>query len=76
VWFRKSGSGTAPAGQPVVGVILPDLVSSARWHDTDQPLLTQQLNFAGIQPLIENAQGDPARFAAIADEMIAKKVAC
>lgn len=71
----KSGSGTAPVdAKPVVGVILPDLVSSARWHDTDQPLLTQQLNFAGIRPLIENAQGDTARFAAIADEMIAKKV--
>jgi len=48
-------------------------VSSARWHDTDQPLLTQQLTSPG-SAVIENAQGDPARFAAIADEMIAKKV--
>ena len=64
----------APAPKPVVGVILPDRSSSARWEDQDPPLLRQALNFAGIEGLIENADGDEAKFASIADEMIARRV--
>lgn len=60
--------------KPTVGVILPDRTSSARWEDQDRPLLAQALGFAGIEPLIENADGDEAKFASIADDMIRRGV--
>ncbi|MFD0204474.1 MULTISPECIES: sugar ABC transporter substrate-binding protein [Saccharothrix] len=62
------------APKPVVGVILPDRSSSDRWEEQDRPLLLQALNFAGVEGVIENADGDEAKFASIADEMIARKV--
>ena len=62
------------AARPVVGVILPDRASSDRWEEQDRPLLLQALNFAGIEGLIENADGDEAKFTSIADEMIARGV--
>ncbi|NUU21308.1 MAG: substrate-binding domain-containing protein [Streptomycetaceae bacterium] len=60
--------------KPVVGVILPDRSSSARWEDQDAPLLKQAMNFAGVEGVIENADGDEAKFASIADAMIARGV--
>ncbi|MFC0430383.1 substrate-binding domain-containing protein [Kutzneria buriramensis] len=57
-----------------MGVILPDKTTSARWEDSDKPLLTSQLSFAGIDPIVENAQGDEKRFASLADQMIAQHV--
>nr|WP_231905016.1 substrate-binding domain-containing protein [Saccharothrix espanaensis] len=60
--------------RPVVGVILPDRESSSRWEEQDRPLLTASLNFAGIEPMIENAEGDEAKFASIADAMIQRGV--
>ncbi|WP_367131655.1 sugar ABC transporter substrate-binding protein [Saccharothrix sp. HUAS TT1] len=62
------------APRPVVGVILPDRSSSDRWEEQDRPLLLQALNFAGVEGMIENADGDEKRFASIADEMIARDV--
>ncbi|MEU4744242.1 substrate-binding domain-containing protein [Actinosynnema sp. NPDC023658] len=62
------------AAKPVVGVILPDRDSSDRWDAQDAPLLLQALNFAGIEGVIENADGDEAKFASIADGMIARGV--
>lgn len=70
--------GAKSAGQakvkPTVGVILPDRTSSTRWEDQDRPLLAQALGFAGIEPLIENADGNEAKFASIADDMIKRGV--
>jgi D-xylose transport system substrate-binding protein len=60
--------------KPTVGVILPDRTSSSRWEDQDRPLLAQALGFAGIEPLIENADGAEAKFASIADDMIRRGV--
>ncbi|WNV82782.1 substrate-binding domain-containing protein [Umezawaea sp. Da 62-37] len=61
-------------GKPTVGVILPDKTSSARWEDQDRPLLAQAFGFAGIEPVVENADGDEARFATLADDMISRGV--
>ncbi|ANZ35692.1 sugar ABC transporter substrate-binding protein [Lentzea guizhouensis] len=60
--------------KPVVGVILPDRTTSARWEEQDRPLLAQAFNYADIEPFIENAEGDEAKFAQIADEMIRRQV--
>jgi D-xylose transport system substrate-binding protein len=62
------------APKPVVGVILPDRASSDRWDDQDRPLLLQALSFAGVEGVVENADGDEAKFASIADEMIGRGV--
>jgi D-xylose transport system substrate-binding protein len=53
-----------------VGIILPDIETSAQWDQVDEPLLGQAMDTEGLEPDIENAQGDATRFAAIADEMI------
>ncbi len=71
---NTAATGTATNTKPKVGVILPDTTTSARWEDSDKPLLTSQLSFAGIEPDIENAQGDEKRFSSLADKMIAEKV--
>ncbi|MFD4639547.1 sugar ABC transporter substrate-binding protein [Lentzea sp. NPDC058436] len=70
------GSPTLPTRgpKPIVGVILPDRTTSARWEEQDRPLLTQAFNYADIEPFMENAEGDEAKFAQIADEMIRRKV--
>jgi D-xylose transport system substrate-binding protein len=70
------GAPTLPARgpKPIVGVILPDRASSTRWEEQDRPLLTQAFNYADIEPFIENAEGDEAKFAQIADEMVRRKV--
>lgn len=73
------GSGVRPAVQddrsaPVVGVILPDRKSSTRWEELDQPLLEGAFGRAGIQAVIENAEGDAARFATLVDRMIDQRV--
>ncbi|WP_367128484.1 sugar ABC transporter substrate-binding protein [Saccharothrix sp. HUAS TT1] len=60
--------------KPVVGVILPDDETSSRWVEQDSPKLAQALRFAAVEPLIENADNDEARFARIADDMIARGV--
>ncbi|TQM80739.1 D-xylose transport system substrate-binding protein [Saccharothrix saharensis] len=65
---------TGRTAKPVVGVILPDRSSSDRWEEQDRPLLLQALNFAGVEGVIENADGDETRFASLADEMIARGV--
>jgi D-xylose transport system substrate-binding protein len=76
----STGSNSAATGpatntsKPKVGVILPDTTTSARWENSDKPLLTSQLSFAGIEPDIQNAQGDEKRFESLADKMIAEKV--
>jgi D-xylose transport system substrate-binding protein len=67
-----SGSGSAKA--PFVGVILPDTKSSARWETADRPFLKKAFDTAGVKSDIQNAQGDPAQFQTIADQMITSGV--
>jgi D-xylose transport system substrate-binding protein len=69
----KSADSTG-SEKPVVGVILPDRTTSARWEEQDRPLLSRALRYAGIEPLIQNAEGDEAKFAGIAEEMIKRQV--
>ncbi len=71
-----SGYATA-AGLPgglKVGVILPETATSARWEGFDKPLLESAMRAQGLEPDIQNAQGDAQRFSALADEMLGSGV--
>ncbi len=57
-----------------VGVILPDTESSARWESADRPYLEKAFADAGIEVVIQNAQGDAGRMQTIADQMITEGV--
>ena len=70
-------SSAEPAPEPVaakVGVILPDAASSARWETADRPFLEQAFQAAGVEYDIQNANGDKAKFATIADQMLASGI--
>jgi D-xylose transport system substrate-binding protein len=58
------------AAKSKVGVILPDTASSARWENADRPLLGDAFKAAGVDADIQNANGDKAKFATIADQML------
>jgi D-xylose transport system substrate-binding protein len=60
-----SSSGGIP-----VGVILPETASSARWEGFDKRYLEEALKAQGLDPQIENAQGDVQKFSTLADGMI------
>jgi D-xylose transport system substrate-binding protein len=71
------GGGAAPSspsagagGGAKVGVVLPDTASSARYESFDRPLLDKALRAEGLDPDIQNAQGDVQKFSALADGMI------
>ena len=53
-----------------VGVILPDAASSARWETADRKYLGEAFEAAGVESDIQNANGDKAKFATIADQML------
>ncbi|MBE2320172.1 substrate-binding domain-containing protein [Solirubrobacter sp. CPCC 204708] len=53
-----------------VGVILPDAASSARWETADRKFLGDAFKAAGVESDIQNANGDKAKFATIADQML------
>jgi D-xylose transport system substrate-binding protein len=57
-----------------VGFILPDTQSSVRWESFDRPLITAECEAAGIECVIQNAEGDAGNMATIADQMIADGV--
>src|SRR5690606_122926 len=73
-----SGSATGPATAPADGtttsatacVILPDASSSPRWETLDRPALESGLTEAGFAVDIQNAQGDTAKYATIADQQL------
>jgi D-xylose transport system substrate-binding protein len=69
-----SGGQTASNNGPKIGVILPETASSARWQAFDQPMLQAALTKAGLDPIIENAQGDNQKFSQIADTMLSQNV--
>jgi D-xylose transport system substrate-binding protein len=62
--------GGAKGGPGKIGVILPDVSTSQRWKTDDPKYLKQAFAAAGIPVDLQNANGDKARFAAIADQMI------
>lgn len=64
----------APTGGAKVGVILPETESSARWEGFDKPLLQQAMQTEGLQPDIQNAQGDEQKFSTLADGMLSSGV--
>jgi D-xylose transport system substrate-binding protein len=71
----NSGSGSqdstsSSSGGIPVGVILPETASSARWEGFDRPMLEAALKAEGLNPHIENAQGDVQKFSTLADGMI------
>ena len=69
--FGRGGSGaTTSTAKAKVGVILPDTQSSARWENADRPFLATAFKAAGVQADIQNANGDKARFGALADQML------
>ena len=51
-------------------VILPDAASSPRWENFDRKYLQEGLEGAGFEVDIQNAQGDVAKFATIADQQL------
>lgn len=57
-----------------VGVILPDTASSVRWETADRPFLEQAFDAAGVEHIIQNAEGEAARMQTIADQMITEGV--
>lgn len=68
------GGSTESAAAGKVGVILPDTESSTRWETADRPLLQAAFDEAGIDVVIQNAQGDASRMQTIADQMITQGV--
>src|ERR1044072_3442817 len=70
---RGSGgtkSTATPEPKAKVSVILPDTASSARWENADRPLLGEAFKAAGVDSDIQNANGDKAKFATIADQVL------
>ena len=65
-----SGSRVGRPGAAPIGVILPDTSTSQRWKVDDPKYLTAAFDAAGVPADLQNAQGDKARFTAIADKMI------
>ena len=53
-------------------MILPDSESSTRWENGDRPAMDSALVGAGFETDIQNAQGDTAKYATIADQMLTK----
>ncbi|MGH3721965.1 MAG: substrate-binding domain-containing protein [Pseudonocardiaceae bacterium] len=66
-----TGSGGHSARPGVkVGVIVSDPAASMRWEDVDQPLLNDAMRAEGLEPDVQNSEGDATKFATIADGMI------
>jgi D-xylose transport system substrate-binding protein len=71
----SGGSSAAPStGGVKVGVILPETDTSARWEGFDKPMLDKAMRAQGLDPDIQNAQGDEQKFSTLADGMISSGV--
>jgi D-xylose transport system substrate-binding protein len=69
----SGGSGTGAKGGGTgakIGVIMPDETTSQRWTTDDPRYLQNAFDAAGVKVDIQNAKGDKARFAQLADQMI------
>src|SRR3954464_6519891 len=62
------------ARKPKVGVILPDAATSSRWETADRRYLDAAFRKAGVESIIQNAQGDKNAFQTVADQMITEGV--
>ena len=71
---ETTAAGGGDTGGGKVGFILPDSASSARWESFDRPLIEAQCAEAGLECVIQNAEGDAANMATIADQLIADGV--
>ncbi len=67
---NEDGGSSGGEGGIKVGVILPETASSARWEGFDKPMLEEALKAEGLDPDIQNAQGDVNKFTTLADGMI------
>jgi D-xylose transport system substrate-binding protein len=70
----SSTGGSGTGNNALVGVILPETATSARWEGFDRPMLQTALTQEGLNPIIQNAQGDDQKFAQIADGMLSQHV--
>jgi len=66
----SGGAKATPEKKAKVGVILPDAASSARWETADRKFLGDAFKAGGVDSDIQNANGDKAKFATIADQML------
>jgi len=67
----STGTATTAASKRAC-VILPDTQSSPRYEASDRPALNDALMAAGFEADIQNAQGDTAKYATIADQQLSK----
>ena len=70
-----AGCTAAPAAEETAAracIILPDSASSPRWESGDRPALEAAFTDAGFESDIQNAQGDEAKYATIAEQQLAK----
>jgi D-xylose transport system substrate-binding protein len=67
-----SSGGTTTAASKRACVILPDAASSNRWENGDRQALDAAFTAAGFKTDIQNAQGDTAKYATIAQQQLTK----
>jgi len=65
-----NGGGDSDAARACI--ILPDSASSPRWEGGDRPALEKAFTDAGFESDIQNAQGDTAKYATIAEQQLSK----
>lgn len=69
-----TGAASDEEGGGLVGFILPDSASSVRWEVFDRPAIEAACAAAGIECIIENAEGSVDNFATIADQLITQGI--
>ena len=62
----------APAAEGLIGVLLPDSASSARWESDDRRFFEQAFGAAGVEYEILNAEGDARAQQTQAEQLIGK----
>ena len=67
---NSAAPGTEDTATGRACVILPDAASSPRWENGDRPALEEAIVAAGFEADIQNALGDTAKYATIADSML------
>jgi D-xylose transport system substrate-binding protein len=68
---EASGASGGAAGKRAC-IILPDAASSSRWENGDRPQLEQLFKAQGVEPDVQNAQGDTSKYATIAQQQLTK----
>ena len=66
----SSSSGGSKASEPLVGIILPDAVTSPRWENADQPALAAECTKDGLNCDIQNAEDSDTNEVNIGNTMI------